>query len=210
MINAVGTSATAIRGILRKCFSNLFKKSTAGCVGGGRTSPPFSVTVCVDVSIRAPVRGRTFTALGTIPDELVSIRAPVEGANLGIDHVLHGFDGVSIRAPVRGRTRLGGCRPGAGRVSIRAPVRGRTGDGRQPSCAWNSFNPRPREGANKEGSLASVSATVSIRAPVRGRTRAARVKSLFNAVSIRAPVRGRTGTTAITATNLKVFQSAPP
>ena len=29
MIDAVGTSAAAIRGILRKCFSNLFKKSRA-------------------------------------------------------------------------------------------------------------------------------------------------------------------------------------
>jgi hypothetical protein len=35
--NAVGTSAAAIRGILRKSFSNLFKKSTAGCVDDGRT-----------------------------------------------------------------------------------------------------------------------------------------------------------------------------
>ena len=32
-----GTADTGLRGILCKSFSNLFKKSTAGCVGDGRT-----------------------------------------------------------------------------------------------------------------------------------------------------------------------------
>ncbi len=143
----------------------------------------------INVSIRAPVRGRTRRLIRCGQRRTRFNPRPREGANALRCAAALSRATVSIRAPVRGRTRRGQC-PGVGQNCFNPrPREGanpcRAGLSRRIAC----FNPRPREGANPYQDCA--------------------FNKLCN-VSIRAPVRGRTPGRVSLGLALQVFQSAPP
>jgi hypothetical protein len=92
---------------------------------GANQSGDLRVDVFLDVSIRAPMRGRTPPMSASVPAR-----------------------SVSIRAPMRGRTPRSPAPPRCRGVSIRAPMRGRTRHRGDLPPRWPRFNPRPHAGAN--------------------------------------------------------------
>ncbi len=124
----------------------------------------------IAVSIRAPVRGATFTASRDEKHSTVSIRAPVRGATRRKSRQ-HGGVPVSIRAPVRGATKKAdvlktetlfrSAPPCGGRLPFAACItdwitrfdpRPRAGGDSTPT-SWSSrakcFDPRPRAGGDR-------------------------------------------------------------
>ena len=77
------------------------------------------------VSIRAPVKGATYSLSWQLPVLPVSIRAPVKGATRSILSASTAIS-VSIRAPVKGATSFLFVVLSGIPVSIRAPVKGAT------------------------------------------------------------------------------------
>ena len=126
------------------------------------------------VSIHAPARGATPAIRAVTVTRIVSIHAPARGATIdaAIDavHAEDGFDprpreggdatscvavridAVSIHAPAKGATGAGPS-PHAIQVSIHAPAKGATNHaiGRMSP---SGFDPRPREGGDRQPSLA--------------------------------------------------------
>ena len=127
------------------------------------------------VSIRAPVRGRTASNATSSPPPSVSIRAPVRGRTKASSHDL------ALKSRFQSAPPYGGERcpraPGGAYCGGFNP-RPRTGANLSWRMAVSNarcFNPRPRTGANgTQSRTAGRSFRVSIRAPVRGRTVSAR------------------------------------
>ena len=98
----------------------------------------------LNVSIRAPVKGRFYRHFG-VPVRLVSIRAPVKGRcdPFGLAQNIPCFN----------------PRPREGAMIIQATT----------ETGFHRFNPRPREGAIAQLTPNQRADIVSIRAPVKGR-----------------------------------------
>ena len=84
-------------------------------------------------------------------------------------------------------------------ISIHAPVKGATrGAPLTRRTRWH-FNPRSREGSDKNALYPPKIMVISIHAPVKGATCTAVVMlHARNAISIHAPVKGATGTSTCT------------
>ena len=79
--------------------------------------------------------------------------------------------GISIHAPVKGATIVKthrGVRPW---ISIHAPVKGATGRVSEHITAAEHFNPRSREGSDRDTLTTLREIEISIHAPVKGATR---------------------------------------
>ena len=106
----------------------------------------------------------------------ISIRAPARGATQGTDQPGSDYH-ISIRAPARGATRpRSRFEPGTEFQS--ALPRGE----RLHECAAvaesNHFNPRSREGSDREFTADNFAINISIRAPARGATQRLYAKTL--------------------------------
>ena len=160
------------------------------------------------------MRGRTYSHAGYAASADISIPAPVRGRTCAGPRRAAGCPPISIPAPARGRTDYHHQRRHGNQISIPAPARGRTalfvsvpyllifqfppprgGEPRYPalSCPLRrDFNSRPREGANVFLSRVLYNIWISIPAPARGRTKNNIILCNLLMISIPAPARGRT------------------
>ena len=163
------------------------------------------------VSIHAPARGRTHPFIRKYRNDLFQSTPPRGGEPHLAAHVTADFR-VSIHAPARGRTESWCNSPPPSAFQSTPPRGGERGASRRVPGA-DSFNPRPRAGANQQIGRPSLSSlfqstpprggeqariipstgeSVSIHAPARGRTSPVDHPSIGSVVSIHAPARGRT------------------
>ena len=163
-------------------------------------------------------------------DILISIHAPAKGAT-DAGAWVGWFKQFQSTHPRRVRLRSpapGGCR---GRISIHAPAKGATGDGRvrgigdgfqsthprrvRRSCRqgrqWSraDFNPRTREGCDRDRVQSGLEYRISIHAPAKGATRLRRREEAGDRISIHAPAKGATSVCSLCGHPLE-FQSTHP
>ena len=107
----------------------------------------------LQISIHAPAKGATFTAVSSCILYPISIHAPAKGATL-INMDWRISSTISIHAPAKGATVPHGTNSGGKRISIHAPAKGATSSGFTFLEASKNFNPRSREGSDS-GSMHS-------------------------------------------------------
>ena len=122
---------------------------------------------------------------------------------------------ISIHAPARGATMAEQFLNAALVISIHAPARGATNANanllfhklifqstlprgerqRLMKNSWNgkrNFNPRSREGSDRNATLLGTDYYISIHAPARGATSLCAFEAVLCSISIHAPARGAT------------------
>ncbi len=176
---------------------------------GARPLSLFAVPRPRVVSIHAPTRGATASAVPGRVWFVVSIHAPTRGAT-ALCLVYYQRGEVSIHAPTRGATRLHNCGHDVDAVSIHAPTRGATCRRGPNRRGGRGFNPRAHAGRD--------SAQTHVLSPVDGfqstRPRGARrllceLVPLHRSVSIHAPTRGATSRRGAPARCCRVSIHAP-
>ena len=151
-------------------------------------------TITRGISIHAPARGATLSSECLWIFQIISIHAPARGATTsmldncafkdyfnprsreGSDDVTTFRDClmicISIHAPARGATRSRLVLHCEGTmISIHAPARGATITQENHYQSIRYFNPRSREGSDKETGREQPGVPISIHAPARGATK---------------------------------------
>ena len=101
-------------------------------------------------------------------------------------------DALSIHAPARGATRHNFCIKSSPSSFNPRAREGRDRDRRGCGIYHGPFNPRAREGRDTRRSLRTIELPLSIHAPARGATACARRNGRPYGLSIHAPARGAT------------------
>ena len=156
---------------------------------GGRRSTPFGIIfstgfnprpreggdisyACLrqmaEVSIHAPARGATCVRVKISRISSVSIHAPARGATIDI-YYQGDFLPVSIHAPARGATKHTQTRWSGIQFQSTPPRGGRRNIPKHGGLE-SGFNPRPREGGDRQRASRGRPGDVSIHAPARGAT----------------------------------------
>ncbi len=125
--------------------------------------------LCIRISIHAPARGATKKGACIISQVKDFNPRSREGSDYSGGKNTSGIR-ISIHAPARGATMLLPFIQLRHAISIHAPARGAT---KQPYLSANltkNFNPRSREGSDKEDITFTAIFCISIHAPARGAT----------------------------------------
>ena len=109
---------------------------------------------CFDiVSIHAPAKGATWRGSWSPWSRYGFNPRSREGSDEAIESVDESGAYVSIHAPAKGATAVRGTRRSTEQVSIHAPAKGATGLDITVEEYTDGFNPRSREGSDKEGNI---------------------------------------------------------
>ena len=123
---------------------------------------------------------------------LISIHAPARGAT-SLDDSTQKGDGISIHAPARGATTECRQRKFSTIISIHAPARGATSEADTRSGSEENFNPRSREGSDRNTRLSQLFDPIFQSTLPRGERQRVSQKMIINiSISIHAPARGAT------------------
>ena len=162
----------------------------------------------IRISIHAPARGATDDRESIQRGTQISIHAPARGATKNLwAYGVHEY--ISIHAPARGATPVSTvlCRDLF--ISIHAPARGATSCRFLFRCSKWNFNPRSREGSDKNRVTSFFFGEISIHAPARGATPDGNQTLDRGRISIHAPARGATKLRLLPEGNAR-FQSTLP
>ena len=139
-------------------------QSTPPC--GGDVSKPIAEGV-YDISIHAPLRGRLYWRLPSLPGCRISIHAPLRGRPriFGMQQ----NDSIFQSTPPCGGDRKTGQTGTTPRYFNPRPLAGATTTVSRMVASRTYFNPRPLAGATDEPGPQPEPAPISIHAPLRGR-----------------------------------------
>ena len=132
------------------------------------------IFVSLRISIHAPARGATMDRFVNISIFSNFNPRSREGSDQNVCSFLYMLHNISIHAPARGATTTTIKHDGSEAISIHAPARGATIANRNAESNVGNFNPRSREGSDKQIAIEFSSVGISIHAPARGATESER------------------------------------